>query len=292
MYTLFDSGPTFYNVKGSFAQLAPLVKKYGIDAISPTGELLEDEKNAVEARRILDDFGLKWGLMPMPMDFYAESTSDEMFTQGLKTLVKRAKCAEKLGVTLAYNHIFPGSNIREFDENIDWHLKRLISIYEILEAHGIRYGLEFLGSWDLFTSFRYPFIRTISGVLSLADLVNNKIGFVFDTFHWSCMGALREDLLYASVHSDRLVCFHIDDGIAGLKMYEQKDLVRAMPMTTGIIDSLTPWKKFIQSGYDGPVLSEPIKPIYERFQTMSSEDVIHEVADSYNNMKQLAGMQE
>jgi sugar phosphate isomerase/epimerase len=288
MYTLFDAGPVFYNVKGTLGELAPLVKKHGIDAIAPTTELLEDEHAAKEARKLMADLGLKWGLMPMPMDSYWENTTDEMFEQGIKALAVRAKCAEKLGVKLAYNHIFPGSNVREFNENFDWHLNRIKRIFDILTDHGIHYGLEFLGPWDLFCSFKHPFMRTISGVLSLADSVSGKIGFLFDTFHWSCMGARREDLMYAAVHADRMVCFHINDGVAGLKLFEQKDLTRAMPMTTGVIDSVTPWKTFVKFGYEGPVLCEPIRPTYQRFETMSADAVIQEIAAAYDNMKRLA----
>ncbi|WP_072524588.1 TIM barrel protein [Clostridium sp. Marseille-P3244] len=288
MYTLFDAGPVFYQVPGTIKELAPLVKKYGIGGIAPTEELLEDENAATEARKLLDDLGLKWGLLPMPMDSYWENTTDEMFREGLAKLQIWAKNAEKMGVTLAYNHIFPGSNVREFQENFEWHINRITQVYNILSAYGIHYGLEFLGPWDLFCSFRNPFMRTIAGVLSLADSISNEIGFLFDTFHWSCMGARREDLMYAAVHNDRMVCFHINDGIAGRKMFEQKDLTRAMPMTTGVIDSVTPWKLFRDYGYDGPVLCEPIKPTYERFAKMSPEEVVSEIAEAYRRMETLA----
>ena len=212
-----------------------------------------------------------------------------MFEEGLKETARRAAIAEKLGVTRAYNHIFPGSNVRDFDENFEWHVNRIKRVYQVLSDHGIHYGLEFLGPWDLFCSFKNPFMRTIAGVLSLADSVSSNIGIVFDTFHWTCMGARREDLMYAAVHADRIVIFHINDGIAGRKPYEQKDLTRAMPMTTGVIDALTPWKLFQKYGYTGPVLCEPIQPEYTRYKDMTPEAVVAEVAASYSRMRTLEG---
>lgn len=64
-------------------------------------------------------------------------------------------------------------------------------------------------------------------------------------------------------------------------------LCYAEAMTTGIVDSLTPYKLFQKCGYSGPVMVEPIYPLYHKFETMRAEDVVIEVAAAYKHMENL-----
>lgn len=66
---------------------------------------------------------------------------------------------------------------------------------------------------------------------------------------------------------------------------EQEDMTRAMPMTTGVIDLKTPCKMFKDKGYTGPVLCEPIHPVYHDFRRMSAEDVVRTLAADYSIME-------
>lgn len=288
MLTVFDASDLFYKVKKDVRELAPLVKKYGIKAINPPAAILEDHKKAREAAKCVYDNGLKWSLMPMPADFLVPDTSDEMFDAGLEKLKVWAGTGEKIGVKYAYNHVFPGHNERDYDENFEWHIIRVRQINKILRDHGIRYGLEFLGPWDLRNTFKKPFVHTIAGVLAIADSAGPDVGIVFDSFHWYTGSSDLDDLYYAAQHTDRFVCFHINDGIAGKSQKEQCDLTRAMPMTTGVIDSAKMYKMFWDKGYSGPVVCEPINPAYERFVKMDAEAVVKEIAEAYNRIEELA----
>ncbi len=289
MYTVFDASEAFYKVKISVQELVPLLVKHGIGGINPPAELLENPKAAREAAKCVHDAGLEWGLLPTPVDFLAFNVDDEMFDAGIEKLKTWAETGEKMGVKYSYNHIFSGSNERDYEANFEWHRIRIGQIQRVMKDHGILYGNEFLGPWDLRNSFKYPFIHTISGQRALADTIDPELGFLFDTFHWfTGSGAEMDDLYYASRHVDRMVCFHINDGIAGKGPKEQLDLTRAMPMTTGVIDAVKPWKLFEKCGYTGPVLSEPINPIYNDFRKMPAEEVVKIIADGYNRMKALA----
>ena len=75
---------------------------------------------------------------------------------------------------------------------------------------------------------------------------------------------------------------------AGKGPREQRDLTRAMPMTTGVIDAVTPYRLFRDRGYQGPVLAEPINPIYEDFRKMPAEEVVKIIAECYDRMEALA----
>jgi len=288
MYSVFDASETFYKVKKSVQELAPLVAKYGIKAINPPAEVLENAKAAREAAKCAYDNGLKWGLLPMPVDFFAPDVTDEIFDEALEKLKTWAENGQRMGVKYAYNHVFPGSNEKQYDENFSWHAIRLSQISGILSAHGIKYGLEFLAPWDLRKLFKYPFTHTIAGVLAIADSVNSNIGVLFDTYHWYTGGYNLDDLYYAAQHVDRIVGFHINDGIEGKPVEEQEDMTRAMPMTTGIIDAVKPYKTFAEKGYAGPVIIEPIFPTYKRFMQMEAENVVKEIAACYDRMEELA----
>jgi sugar phosphate isomerase/epimerase len=288
MYTVFDASDIFYKVKKSVQELSPLLKKHGIQGINPPAALLEDRRKAREAAKCVYDHGLKWSLLPTPVDFLVPDTTDEMFDAGLEKLKVWAETGEKIGVKLAYNHVFSGHNDREYDENFEWHVIRVQQINKIMADRGIHYGLEFLGPWDLRNSLKKPFAHTISGVLAIADAVDPGVGIVFDTYHWYTGSNDLDDLYYAAQHVDRIVCFHINDGIAGKAREEQQDLTRAMPMTTGVIDSARAYKLFRDRDYKGPVLCEPIFPTYNRFIKMEAEDVVIEIAQAYKKMEELA----
>ena len=288
MYSVFDASEMFYKVKKSVQELAPLLAKHGIKGINPPVEILENPKAAREAAKCVYDNGLKWGLLPTPVDFFAPDVPDEMFDNALEKLKIWADTAQKMGVKYSYNHIFPGHNERQYEENFSWHTIRLQKINKIMADNGIHYGLEFIAPWDVRALFKYPFATTISGVLAIADAVDYGIGVLFDTYHWFTSGGNPDDLSFAAQHVDRIVCFHINDGVEGLSFKEQKDMTRALPMTTGVIDSITPYKMFLEKGYKGPVIIEPMFPIYETFRNSEAEDVVKIIAESYNNMKRLA----
>jgi L-ribulose-5-phosphate 3-epimerase UlaE len=86
-------------------------------------------------------------------------------------------------------------------------------------------------------------------------------------------------------HADRIVCFHINDGIAGKSREEQLDLIRALPLATGVINSVRPYKLLYDNGYAGPVLCELMNPAYQRYAEMEAEDVVIEIAESYKRWK-------
>ena len=286
MYSVFDASELFYKVKKSVQELAPLVKKYGIKGINPPAAILEDRKKAREAAKCAYDNGLKWGLLPTPVDFLVPDTTDEMFDAGLEKLKVWAETGEKIGVKYSYNHVFSGHNERDYNENFEWHVIRIRQINKIMTDHGIHYGLEFLGPWDLRNSFKKPFAHTIAGILAIADAVG-QVGFLFDSFHWYTSSNDLDDLYFAAQHTDRMVGFHINDGIAGKTREEQLDLTRAMPMTTGVIDSALMYKMFRDKGFTGPVIIEPINPSYERFVKMEAEEVVKEIAEAYNRLEKL-----
>ena len=282
MYNTLDA--SMLRLPGSIPELAPIVKKYGLEGINCPGAILDDAKLADEALAAVKEHGLKWGLLPIPIDTFTETIEGKAFEDGIEKLKKWAEAGEKLGVRYSYNHIWPSSDLRPFDENFEWHVKRLEKIQTVLKPHGIKYGFEFLGPYEL-RAKKYPFVHTIAGVLSIADAAGGYAGFLFDTYHWYCGSNRLDDLYFAALNCHRMVSMHLNDGTAGLSREEQKDMIRQMPMTTGIIDTAFIYKLFDKSGYEGPAMLEPMNPTWTRFASMPVEDCIQECKEAFNRVQ-------
>lgn len=283
MYKTFDS--ILSRVNAPVSEQAPLLKKYGMEGIGMTFAMMESASKAREADKIVKEHGLKWNSLHPPIDFLSEEKTDGEIDEGLEILKRWAEIGEMLGIRYAYNRVWSGSNYRRFDENFDWHVLRVQRVQRVTSEFGINYGLEWVGPEKVKRSFLYPFLNSLSGVLAIADAVDPRIGFVFDCYHWWCGGGRIEDIYYAAQHVDRLQVFHINDA-APKPREEQEDKVRAMPLTTGVIDAAIPYSILKRAGFTGPLVCEPFMPTVDRFETMPTEDVIREIADATDRVVQ------
>jgi sugar phosphate isomerase/epimerase len=164
-------------------------------------------------------------------------------------------------------------------------VRRLERIQAVFADHGIQYGLEFLGPHELRVQHPHPFVHTLSGVLAIADAAGGTAGFLFDTYHWYCGSRRLDDLYFAAQNSRRMVNLHLNDGLAGKAPDEQRDLTRAMPMTTGVIDAAMIYRLFAESGYQGPAMCEPMRPTTERYAVAPAEESIREVAEAFERVR-------
>ena len=283
MYTIFD--PHLLRLSGEVLDYVDLVAKAGIEGLGGlTSKLLDDEKKAIETAKRMWDLGLKWGVMFTPVDFYAANVDDDTFDAGIETLKRQCDVAQKIGVQFAYNHVWSSNDDREYAKNFDWHVRRIKRVQRVFFDRGIFYGLEFLGPRDVLHRYKHEFVHTITGVVSLADAAGGETGFLFDTYHWYCEGSRMDDLYFALQNTDRMCGFHLNDGVAGRSREEQKDLERAMPMTTGLIDSSFVYNLFNKHGYKGPVVIEPLQPSISRFQAMTAGKCVEELKEAYQRV--------
>ncbi len=289
MYTVFDAN--HFGVKEPLETLVPLLRKHGIGGVHVPVSLLTDSPKAMEATGLLRDNGLQWSLLPTPVDFYAEDVTDDMFDKGLETLKRWADTGERMGVRYAYNHVWNGSNTRAYQENFDWLSVRIRRVWRALHDAGIQYGLEFLGPVPLRDSFQYPFFHTLPGILALADSVDRRCGFVFDIYHWYT-GSDQEqgDLFLAAQHVNRMVNFHVNDGLPGRTREQQQDLERALPLDNGVIDAAAPYALFQKAGYAGPVMCEPMRPLSANEAGRTTEEIVMLVAQAYRRLEDAANL--
>jgi sugar phosphate isomerase/epimerase len=268
--------------------LLPLAKNAGYDTVQfPLWEITTIEQ-AEKATREVIDRGLQWSLMPMDIDIMRECP-EEVYKADLETLKRHMDLAQAAGVRRYYNHVWPGSNELEWDENFSWCIERFTPVFKMAQERGIKSGLEFLGPKHLSDSFRYPFIRKIRDILLLADAISKDVGVLVDTYHWYTSGSSLEDLKLIG-SGNRVVGVHLNDGQKGRSRDEQQDLERELPLATGIIDSVSVVKTLSELGYDGPVTVEPFEPAASRLQAMPLEDALRRVAESANRVLTLAGV--
>lgn len=281
MYSVLDK--RMLHLPGGIREIAELAHEFGFGGVGLTEEILNDRKQAREAGKIAEDLGLKWGTMHTPIDTFRETTTEEVFQANLDRYKLWAENARIAGAKYAYNHVWPSSD-RSFEENFEWHVKRLQTVQRIMDDNGLQYGLEFLGPYELRHRHANGFVHTIAGVCALADAAGGKTGFLFDTWHWYCGSGRKDDLYYALQHVDQMVGLHVEDGVAGRTRDEQKDLEREMPMTTGIINATEICRMFREHGYPGPVCLEPFHPTVDRFEEQPLRKSTKEVAAAFERL--------
>ncbi len=269
------------NIPHSYRELAPLAKNCGIQALSIPASLFDDPAKAAEETKWLNDQGLRWGLLPLPADFYHWDLTNDAFDHAVEILKYRAEIAEKIGISHAYNHVWPTSPL-PFDENFDGHVRRVKAVSTVLWNSGVRYGLEFLGPHELRSWQNYEFVHSLSGVLSIADAAGGIAGIAFDTFHWYCStGGCIDDMIYMANHTERLVAVHLNDAVAGVPYNEQRDMQRRLPMETGVIDAADILRRFKASQNDALYMIEPFEPGRTRFHAMTAEEAVSAAADVF-----------
>lgn len=278
--------PSMLGLSQPIRELAPWAARYGFQAVSAPQEVLRNKNAAREAAAVMADCGLSWGLMPMPADFYHWELDDAAFEKALETLRRDACAARVLGVTHAYNHVWPCSP-REFEENFSWVVKRIRAVNRILRENGIFYGLEFLGPQELRTLAEHEFIHSLSGALALADAAGDGVGIAFDVFHWYCSqnGAL-DDVVLMERQLHRLVALHLSDAVPGREYRQQQDMDRRLPGETGIIDAKTVLSRFRRHSCNPLYMAEPFEPWRTRLGNMTAEDAVRTVSQALTGVEE------
>mgnify|MGYP005757621269 CR=1 FL=1 len=273
-----------------FDTLVDAAKRSGFRGIEVPAGAFDSDEAACCASNKMSDMGLRFGLIVAPADMY--KIDDVEFDAKLLQFGQWAHRAKLAGCHRAYNHIWPGSNRYTYDRNFEWHVHRLAKIYHVLHEEGIQYGLEFMGATSVCRQFQYPFIRSLMGIVDLADAVSSEIGFVFDTIHWYTSGSREDDLWYALHHVQRAVNLHLSCADASCSREDQDDHIRAMPGENDTIDCVSILRLFDVAGYDGPVIIEPMEPTTKRYASMSAFEAASDAIACIRRLFYLAGIQD
>lgn len=258
--------------------LADLAVRHGYGGVDLPKHACATDEAADHARSVVEAAGLRWSLFRLPGAFL--DSDDATFETEMDRLQIVAPRAARAGCRATYQHVWPASDTLDYAANVTDHVRRLKRMADVLWPLGIRMGLEFIGGTEKRRGRRFPFVHTLPQALALADAVgpanDTGVGVVLDAYHWWTGGGTPDDLRQLP-DIERVINVHLSDGVRGVPIDEQKDLVRAMPGSTGLVDLAGFMAVLRDRDYDGPVICEPFDPARKHFSTLPPDVVAAEV---------------
>jgi sugar phosphate isomerase/epimerase len=241
-------------------ELNELAHRHKFEAVEPRGEELSAASPEQRAALLADlkAKGLGWAAAGLPVDFRRD---DPTFRASLAKLPRLAAGLQRAGVTRMGTWVAPSHDQLTYRANFAQHATRLREIARVLKDHGLRFGLEYVGTRGNLVAKQYPFIHTMAEARELiAEIGTGNVGLVLDTWHWWTAGDTEADLL-ALTNAD-VVSVDLNDAPKGIAKEQQRDNERELPVATGVIDIATFVTALHRIGYDGPVRCEPFnKPL-------------------------------
>lgn len=250
-----DLTPGAIGVVADPRSVIELAAKHGFESVQPNGSFLGglDPAERKEFAGELEAKGLVWGAAGLAVDFRGD---DEVFRSGMKVLPKTAEALRDAGVTRVGTWLKPFHDTLTYRRNFQQHVSRLGEVTRVLADHGLRFGLEYVGTKTLWTSQRYSFIHSMAETKELiAEIDQPTLGFVLDSWHWFTAEESAEDIL--TLTNDDVVACDLNDAPTGIPLEEQLDGQRELPAATGVIDIKAFLTAVTAIGYDGPVRAEP-----------------------------------
>jgi sugar phosphate isomerase/epimerase len=215
--------------------------------------------------------GLKWGAAGLPVEFRQD---EARFQKDLGELGKAAAAWQEAGGSRVGTWIMPNHDSLTYLQNFRQHVERLREVAAVLNDHGLRLGLEYVGPKTMWTAKRYPFVHCMAEMKDLLDAIDfSNVGFVLDSWHWYTAQETEADLL--TLTNDQVVAVDLNDAPEGLGVEQQVDSKRRLPVDTGVIDVRTFLRALVKIGYDGPVRAEPFD---ETLRALPPEEALSRTA--------------
>ena len=262
-------------IEANQSQLIELASANGFAAVEPLDWDLQkmDQKalDAIQEKR--KSANLEWGAAGLSVEF---RKSEEKFKEDLKNLPAIAKALQNVGVTRVGTWIMPCHESLTYRSNFRQHADRLKETAKVLEQHGLKLGLEYVGTKSLWSSKRFPFLHTMAETKELiSEIGQNNVGFILDTWHWTMAGESADDI--RSLTNEQVVAVDLNDAPSGIEFDQQQDTVRELPMATGTINCSEFMKALVDIKYDGPVRAEPFN---KALNAMDNDAAAKETAEA------------
>jgi sugar phosphate isomerase/epimerase len=242
-------------VKASQTEAIEYAARFGFDSVDADAKYLAGLSDSDQARLLdtMREKKIEWALAGFPVEFRKDDTA---FADGMKTFPAFCATLKRAGVKNVTTWISPGSPERTYLDNLRTHARRLREAAGVMEDHGMRFGLEYVGPKTSWTNQRYPFVHSMAEMKDLiGETGKSNIGFVLDSWHWYTAGEKKKDIL--SLKSDQVVSVDLNDAPAGIPVDQQVDSRRELPAATGVIDVAAFLGGLKEIGYTGPVRAEP-----------------------------------
>ncbi len=267
--------PGTIGVRAAQAEVVELAHYYGYEAVEPQTDFLmkvtDGELKALRER--METLHLVWGAAGTGIDFRG---ADDRFAEGLKALPAQTKALQRAGVTRVGTWVRPAHDEFTARRYFDLHVKRVGAMADVLNDHGLRLGLEYVGPKTAWTRGKYPFIHSMAEMKELLAAAGRKnTGFVLDSWHWYTAGEGKSDLL--TLKNADVVTVDLNDAPSGVPVDQQIDNQRELPCATGVIDLRAFMGALREIGYDGPVRAEPFN---EAVRKMPREQALQVTLDA------------
>ncbi|MBL8815697.1 MAG: sugar phosphate isomerase/epimerase [Planctomyces sp.] len=242
-------------VGGDQLRQIELAAAHGFESVNAEGEFLVrlPSSERREMPEILKSKGLVWGAAGLTVEFRRDETT---FADSLKPFTEIAQALKESGVTRVGTWLMPFHQEMPYVANFRQHARRLRECSKIMQDHGLRFGMEYVGPKTLWASSRHSFIHSMVETKELiAEIGLDNVGIVLDSWHWYTAHESLSDLL--SLKASDVVACDLNDAPSGKEIDQQIDSQRELPMATGVIDLKGFLGALIEIGYDGPVRAEP-----------------------------------
>ena len=242
-------------VGGSADEQLDAAIAHGYGALSVPAQWLEGWSAGQKAafRQKAADNDITWGANGLPVEF---RKSEQQFKSDLSGLAAHAKNLADIGVDRIGTWLVSGHDELTYNENMQLHADRLRDCARVLNQHGIRLGLEYLGTASIRHNARFAWISTGRELKELITLIGEpNVGVVLDSYHWYTAEESAEDLMIWS--NDEIIAVDLNDANNQLALRDQTDIARELPGATGVIDLDAFIQTLAKIGYDGPLRAEP-----------------------------------
>lgn len=269
-----------------FPEACALAETFGFDAVNADRDFLRRQTPRV-SRDLLERHHLAPAAFAFSVAFNAYF-SDVEFEQSLAVFEEDLDLAGQAGFDRCVGFVQPSSDHLPFHEHFTLLTKRLKRVTRLLETHGARLGLEFIGPTTMRSTRRYDFVHTIDGVRSLiaAAGAQSRVGFKFDSLHWYASGAGVLDI--EKMAPEEVVYVELNDVLRGAyDRFTLPEFQRELPGATGTIGLDGMLRTLDAIGFSGPVVVEPWN---EALRNMAPPDAVRLVKEALDSSLESAGI--
>jgi sugar phosphate isomerase/epimerase len=251
-------------IQASQRQAVDLAAKHGFDVIDADGKYLGGLSDA-ELQDLLGymkTHKIGWAMAGLPVEFRRDEAT---FSAGMADFPAYTRGLTRAGVNSVTTWVKPSSNELAYLANFKLHTARFREIARVLDAAGLRIGIEYVGPKTAWASQRYPFIHSMAELRELiAEIGRPNVGLVMDSWHWYHAGDGGADI--AALQARDVISVDLDDAPAGIPKDQMVDGKRELPAATGIIDAKTFLQSLKRIGFSGPVRAEPFNDAVRHLQ--------------------------
>ena len=169
-----------------FARIAHAVGFVGVDLLH--AEVFE--MGAAKVKEVLLERNLRPAIVTLPVEFRKD---EAIFQEGLQKLEPAVAFAKAVGCPRMSTWVPSWCEVPKTEQVKLWR-KRFQAVHPVLEKHGVRLGLEYLGPLHLRKRGPYEFIYRHDEMLEFANSCGRQIGLLVDSWHWHHAGATTSDI--------------------------------------------------------------------------------------------------